>query len=138
MEVLTDLLLKKWKNFPEARQLGKESARFICSEMEATWGQSHLAILSEEEAQKWLLGVSIYWFYFYFWDQERVLVHPKVVTIYFKVLPDVLILRTEWTHLSRGICLNYSTSCWPFSGVPIPNSSGLAKIYFEQQDLDLF
>ena len=25
--------------------------------MEATWGQGHLAILSEDEAQCWLLGV---------------------------------------------------------------------------------
>ena len=65
MEVLTDLLLEKWKNFPEARQLGEESACFIRSEMEATWGQSHLAVLSEEEAQKWLLGVSIYWLYLF-------------------------------------------------------------------------
>ena len=59
METLTDLLLEKWKNFPEARQLGEESARFIHSELEATWGQSHLSVLSEDEAQKWLLGVSI-------------------------------------------------------------------------------
>ena len=47
-----DLLLEKWKNFPEAGQLGDESARFIHGELEATWGQSHLAVLSEEEAQK--------------------------------------------------------------------------------------
>ena len=26
--------------------------------MEATWGQEHLAVLSEDEAQCWLLGVS--------------------------------------------------------------------------------
>ena len=58
-----DLLLEKWNNFPEARQLGDESARFIRGELEATWGQSHLAILSKEEAQKWLLGVSIYIFF---------------------------------------------------------------------------
>ena len=66
--MLTDLLLEKWKNFPEVRQLGEESARFIRSQMEATWGQSHLAVLDEEEAQKWLLGVcasSIL-----FWDQD--------------------------------------------------------------------
>ena len=51
------MLLEKWKNFPEARQLGEESARFIRSEMEATWEQSHLTVLDEQEAQKWLLGV---------------------------------------------------------------------------------
>ena len=59
VETLTDLLLEKWKNFPEAHQLGEESARFIRSELEATWGQIHLSVLSEDEAQKWLLGVSI-------------------------------------------------------------------------------
>ena len=57
IEVLTDLLIENYKNFPEARQLGEESARFIRQEMEATWGQRHLAILSEDEAQRWLLGV---------------------------------------------------------------------------------
>ena len=60
MEVLTDLLLEKWKNFPEARQLGDESAHFIRAELESTWGQSHLSVLSKEEAQKWLLGVSTF------------------------------------------------------------------------------
>ena len=58
VEVLTDLLLEKWRNVPEARQLGEESAKFFRQEMEATWGQGHLAVLSEDEAQKWLLGVS--------------------------------------------------------------------------------
>ena len=58
IEVLTDLVIENYKNFPEARQLGEESARFIRQEMEATWGQGHLAVLSEDEAQCWLLGVS--------------------------------------------------------------------------------
>ena len=58
VEVLTDLLLEKWRQVPEARQLGEESAKFFCQEMEATWGQGHLAVLSKDEAQKWLLGVS--------------------------------------------------------------------------------
>ena len=57
IEVLTDLVIENYKNFPEARQLGEESARFIRQEMEATWGQGHLTILSEDEAQRWLLGV---------------------------------------------------------------------------------
>ena len=57
IEVLTDLVIENYKNFPEARQLGEESARFIRQEMEATWGQSHLTVLSEDEAQHWLLGV---------------------------------------------------------------------------------
>ena len=58
IEVLTDLVMDNYKKFLEARQLGEESARFICQEMEATWGQEHLAVLSEDEAQRWLLGVS--------------------------------------------------------------------------------
>ena len=62
VEVLTDLLLEKWKNFPEAWQLGDESARFMRAELESTWGQSHLAVLSEEEAQKWMLGVCVFCF----------------------------------------------------------------------------
>ena len=36
--------------------------KFIREEMERTWGSSHLAILSEEEAQNWLLGVSLFRF----------------------------------------------------------------------------
>ena len=63
VEVLMDLLLEKWRNVPEARQLGEESARFFCQEMEATWGQGHLAVLSEDKAQKWLLGVSFMVFF---------------------------------------------------------------------------
>ena len=58
METLTDLLMENWKNFPEARQLGEDSARFIRQEMESTWGQEHLAVLSEDEAQCWILGVN--------------------------------------------------------------------------------
>ena len=57
IEVLTNLLIENYKNFPEARQLGEELARFIRQEIEATWGQGHLAVLSEDEAQHWLLGV---------------------------------------------------------------------------------
>ena len=62
VEVLTDLLLEKWCNVPEARQLGEESAKFFRQEMEATWGQGHLAVLSEDEAQRWLLGVSPFFY----------------------------------------------------------------------------
>ena len=65
IEVLTDLVIENYKNFPEARQLGEESARFIRQEMEATWEQGHLTILSEDKAQCWLLGVcGLYFFYF--------------------------------------------------------------------------
>ena len=58
IEVLLDMLLEEFKNFPQVRELGESSARFICQEMERTWGEGHLAVLSEEEAQNWLLRVS--------------------------------------------------------------------------------
>ena len=60
IDSLADLLLSDMKNFPQVRELGKKSARFIREELEKTWGSSHLAVLSEEEAQKWLLGVCLY------------------------------------------------------------------------------
>ena len=59
--------MENWKNFPEARQLGEDSARFIRQEMESTWGQGHLAVLSEDEAQRWIMGVS---FIFIFGTKE--------------------------------------------------------------------
>ena len=58
IKVITDLLLADYKNFPQVRELGEDSARFIREEMERTWGQSHLAVLSEDESQSWLLGVT--------------------------------------------------------------------------------
>ena len=79
--MLTDLVIEHYKNFPEARQLGEESARFIRQEMEATWGQGHLAVLSEDEAQHWLLGVCgffvlfcfVFLFFLFFLFQDQVL-----------------------------------------------------------------
>ena len=65
VETITDLLMEHWKNFPEACQLGEDSAHFIRQEMESTWGQQHLAVLSEDEAQRWILGVSLPYF---LWD----------------------------------------------------------------------
>ena len=93
VEVLTDLLLEKWRNVPEARQLGEESAKFFHKEMEATWGQGHLAVLSEDEAQKWLLGVSFIIFYFFrtrnsSWSVQKF--HR-----YFKIASNALILSTN-------------------------------------------
>ena len=60
IDSLADLLLSDMKNFPQVRELGETSARFIREELEKTWGSSHLMVLSEEEAQKWLLGVCLY------------------------------------------------------------------------------
>ena len=59
IDSLADLLLSDMKNFPQVRQLGETSAHFIREELEKTWGSSHLSVLSEEEAQKWLLGVCL-------------------------------------------------------------------------------
>ena len=73
--------MDNYKNFPKVRQLGEDSACFICQEMEVTWGQQHLAVLSEDEAQCWLLGVSYYYvlfimlcfffFFFFFFRSPR-------------------------------------------------------------------
>ena len=60
IDSLADLLLSDMKNFPQVRELGETSARFIREELEKTWGSIHLVVLSEEEAQKWLLGVCLY------------------------------------------------------------------------------
>ena len=59
IETLTDLLLEDFKSFRTCRELGEESAKFIRHELETTWGSSHLAVLDEQEAQKWLLGVGL-------------------------------------------------------------------------------
>ena len=61
IDSLADLLLSDLKNFPQVRELGESSARFIREELEKTWGSSHLSVLSEEEAQKWLLGVCFFY-----------------------------------------------------------------------------
>ena len=37
---------------------GEDSARFVREEMEHTWGEKHMAVLSEDESQMWILGVS--------------------------------------------------------------------------------
>ena len=63
IDSLADLLLSDLKNFPQVRELGETSARFIREELEKTWGSSHLSVLSEEEAQKWLLGVCLCFVY---------------------------------------------------------------------------
>ena len=55
--MLTDLLLEDFKSFGTCQELGEESAKFIRNELETTWGSSHLTVLDEQEAQKWLLGV---------------------------------------------------------------------------------
>ena len=58
IEGITDIFFEDFKNFPQTRELGEESARFVREEMEKTWGDSRLAVLSEDEAQRWILGVS--------------------------------------------------------------------------------
>ena len=59
IETLTDLLLEDFKSFGTCQELGEESVKFIRNELETTWGSSHLAVLDEQEAQKWLLGVGL-------------------------------------------------------------------------------
>ena len=78
IDSLADLLLSDMKNFPRVRELGETSARFIREELEKTWGSSHLSVLSEEEAQKWLLGVCLS---FCLLGQYESLAFPKLVNI---------------------------------------------------------
>ena len=58
IEAIMDLFVEDFLNFPTTRELGEDSARFIREEMEHTWGDKHMAILTEQESQAWLLGVS--------------------------------------------------------------------------------
>ena len=58
IDAITDMFVEDFMNFPTTRELGVESARFIRQEMEKTWGEKHMAVLSESESQFWLLGVS--------------------------------------------------------------------------------
>ena len=67
IESITDIFFEDFKNFPQARELGEESARFVREEMEKTWGDSRMAVLPEDEAQKWILGVISIIFLFFFW-----------------------------------------------------------------------
>ena len=57
IECITDIFFEDFKNFPQTRELGEESVRFIREEMEKTWGDSRLAVLAEDEAQKSILRV---------------------------------------------------------------------------------
>ena len=59
IEGITDIFFEDFKNFPQVRELGEESARFVREEMEKTWGDSRMAVLAEDEAQRWILGVTI-------------------------------------------------------------------------------
>ena len=58
MEDLTDLMMEDWQQLGSYREVGETTMKFIRTEMERTWGESHLAVLEEGEAQRWLLGVS--------------------------------------------------------------------------------
>ena len=54
--------MEDFLNFLTTRKLGEDSVRFVRKEMERTWGEKHMAMLSVDESQMWLLGVS--WFFF--------------------------------------------------------------------------
>ena len=60
IEGITDIFFEDFKNCPQVRELGEDSARFVCEEMEKTWGDSRMVVLPEDEAQKWILGVILY------------------------------------------------------------------------------
>ena len=58
-ESITDLFLEDFKNFLQTREIGKESTRFVREEMEKMWGDARMAVLAEDEAQRWILGVTL-------------------------------------------------------------------------------
>ena len=60
IEGITDIFFEDFKNFPQVRELGEDSARFVREEMEKTWGDARMAVLPEDEAQKWILGVILH------------------------------------------------------------------------------
>ena len=60
IEVITDMFVEDFLNFATTRELGEDLARFVREEMERTWGEKHMAILSADESQAWLLGVSCF------------------------------------------------------------------------------
>ena len=57
IEDLTDLLAEDWAQLGRVREMGGNTQKFFQQEMEHTWGQKHLAIFPEDEAQKWVLRV---------------------------------------------------------------------------------
>ena len=58
VEDLCDLLAKDWASMGSVREMGVDTAHFFRQEMERTWGSKHLAVLDEEEAKNYVLGVS--------------------------------------------------------------------------------
>ena len=59
IEDLTDLLAEDWAQLGTCREMGKKTIKFFRTELENTWGSSHIAIFDEEEARNWVLGVGI-------------------------------------------------------------------------------
>ena len=59
IEDLTDLLAEDWAKLGAVKEMGADTEWYFRQEMEKTWGAKHLAVFSEEEARKWVLGVSI-------------------------------------------------------------------------------
>ena len=39
-------------------EIGEKTLKYLRQEMERTWGEAKLAVFDEEEARKWVLGVS--------------------------------------------------------------------------------
>ena len=58
IKAITDIFVEDFLNFPTTRKLGEDSAMFVREEMEHTWGEKHMAVLSEDKSQMWILGVS--------------------------------------------------------------------------------
>ena len=57
---LTDLLLEDWKVLGNCREIGEKTMKFNRQEMERTWGDERISVFDEEEAKKWVMGVSVF------------------------------------------------------------------------------
>lgn len=53
----------------------------MCEEMEKTWGDSRLAVLAEDEAQRWILGVILITLFFKSLGFNKWLAYPHTTSI---------------------------------------------------------
>ena len=58
IEDLCDLLAKDWVHLGSVCEMGDATQKFFRAEIEKSWGEKHLCVFSDEEAKKWVLGVS--------------------------------------------------------------------------------
>ena len=58
IEDLCDLLAEDWVHLGSVHEMGDATQKFFRAEIEKSWVEKHLCVFSDEEAKKWVLGVS--------------------------------------------------------------------------------